>query len=790
MWSAVICWGLANQIGEVYESANDQAIWLLPAYAIGFLLILIVTRERRTWRDILAVLAVYAIFFYAVYMQVMTGEINNPNFNENFFITNELYEFHRLPTLGIFLIFGVVKLNKLRFYQLIDHHLPSIPLSYALAGIIGLDIMSHSKIIALYQNQLLPFLEKGSISLFLSQFLYSSLSLFSLITILCVLSLNGLKALFNNRSSLGGAVVTSFLMALWVNYHLQSGYKSEESLLGRYIFTGAVTYQLVFFAIFFLITYILFNRYLLSTLVTGIFSVLIVLVNQLKVGMRDEPLLLTDFVWLKEMGLLLSFVDKTLIYKTFLLIILLLVLYIFFRRRLFYGAVCSSLFQRIILLISLVGFVAGVFSIFSQEEENKIIPEIPVISRLNNEIDINWLGLTMNARYKSLAFVWTKQLTKSIMEKPDGYTADRLEDIHSHYTAEAEKINRERFAQLTDRTVIFILSESLSDPSHIPGVTISEPVLSNISRLKQTTSSGLMETQFYGGGTANMEFQSLTGLPFSNFSSSVSIAYTEVFPKMSYIPSISQFYPEKQRVAMHPAGAANYNRQNIYKSLKFAKFFAKEGSEYNFSNPKTLGVSISDETVYRNILDNLDYQESQFFSVITMQNHAPWLLGEPEHIVATGEGFTDEQDSNLTHYARLLYHTDQATQEFLEKLSTVEKKITVVFYGDHLPGLYPKEIFSSKPESQYQTDYFIWSNDQPEHKLSYPIIGPNDFIAQLLEHTGSKVTPYQALLTLHLKQSSLSMQDEELQALKDLQMVQYDLTVGKGYLVKHLDFFE
>lgn len=81
--------------------------------------------------------------------------------------------------------------------------------------------------------------------------------------------------------------------------------------------------------------------------------------------------------------------------------------------------------------------------------------------------------------------------------------------------------------------------------------------------------------------------------------------------------------------------------------------------------------------------------------------------------------FSDEENSKLTFYSRLLSQTDTATQSFLESLSKIDKKITVVFYGDHLPGLYPESAFKNNPESQYQTDYFIWSNfDAP--KLNYP----------------------------------------------------------------------
>ena len=173
-----------------------------------------------------------------------------------------------------------------------------------------------------------------------------------------------------------------------------------------------------------------------------------------------------------------------------------------------------------------------------------------------------------------------------------------------------------------------------------------------------------------------------------------------------------------------------------------------------------------------------------------MQNHAPWAIGFPEEVVATGEGFTDEENTNLTEYARLLSQTDSSTSLFLSELAQIDKDISVVFYGDHLPGLYPQSAFKNNPESQYLTDYFVWSNYETP-KLDYPIVNSSDFTALLLEQTNSKVSPYYALLTEVLHKASVDKKDldvEGQQIAEDLKLVQYDMVAGKGYLSK--DFFK
>ena len=70
----------------------------------------------------------------------------------------------------------------------------------------------------------------------------------------------------------------------------------------------------------------------------------------------------------------------------------------------------------------------------------------------------------------------------------------------------------------------------------------------------KTHTSGQMQSDGYGGGTANMEFQTLTGLPFYNLSQTLSVLYTEVLPKIHDVPSISNAYSKQNKVAVHLAG--------------------------------------------------------------------------------------------------------------------------------------------------------------------------------------------------------------------------------------------
>ena len=161
-------------------------------------------------------------------------------------------------------------------------------------------------------------------------------------------------------------------------------------------------------------------------------------------------------------------------------------------------------------------------------------------------------------------------------------------------------------------------------------------------------------------------------------------------------------------------------------------------------------------------------------------------------MVATGKSFSDDENISLTSFARLIYQTDIETQNFLNQLSQLKEKVTVVFYGDHLPGFYPANQFEVRPNSQYETDYFIWSNYQ-QVKLNFPSVSSSDFPAALLAHTNSKVSPYYALLTKVLEKASINEIDsskEQEEIREDLLLVEYDLIDGSGYLKQTSDFFE
>lgn len=638
-------------------------------------------------------------------------------------------------------------------------------------------------------NFITQFLENNIIKLTIPTLIELDKLILTLVIIVFFIScyiVKGINELENNKPGFGLVVLTSVVFSILLNYFLQYSIRTDVIVMEKHIFPGATLFQIsIFFAVF-LFLYSIINEYLLTTIINILLIIGISISSYLKYQFRQEPLLPSDLSWLKNPGSLLGFVGSSSYLYVFVLIVFFSLIYWFFKDIFLYGKIFKAQLVRFVTILFILFFFTTVYYSFKNRQDGKMSEHIPVLANLNNRYDIAWFGNTVNAQMKSNSYVWFSQMTSDIMHKPEKYSKTSIKKIEEKYHLKSVEINKYRNQFINEQTVIYVLSESFSDPSRIEKVQVSSNPIPKIQGIKSRTTSGLMKSDGYGGGTANMEFQTLTGLPMYNLSPSISILYTQVAPNMKYFPSISNYFEPKNRDVIHIASPSNYSRNVIYGNLKFNKFihYGNKGNKgYN------VGGNYSDDSTYHLIEENLN-KNSQFFSVITMQNHTPWTEPNPIDMNASYPGFSDGQNKSLSSYVRMLSQTDTATQSFLESLSKIDKKITVVFYGDHLPGLYPESAFKNNPESQYQTDYFIWSNfDAP--KLNYPLVNSSDFSAMVFEQTNSKVSPYYALLTEVLKKASVdkkALEGEAQEIAEDLKMVEYDLISGKGYLSK--DFFK
>ena len=760
------------------------ACWLLGRYISKFL-------RKETFIAIVVVFFIYMLFSYLL---EITRNLNDFSYKIWNIDKNHLWQTNSLYLIIPILAFGII--NKYILKKGKQEPFKTFNINYQNLSFMETLVVSQLFIIMCLTDSKLPAV-MDKLSLFLEftntnseQYIFRLIGFVIYIVLVSTIPsfvlVKGMRDVINNRSSFSVAFTFSALFALIFNYTIQDSLKADVIILDLRLFTGATLFQIIIFFALFLLIYLICNSFLFPTIICIFFGVVTTIANSLKFQFRQEPILPSDLAWLKTPRTLLSYTDGHYGMYILLGISIVTIFYLAVRKYILPNKLIQNFKHRLALILLICSFFASVTGIFSSKKDGRIAENIPVISILNNYHDLTWYGNTINSQLRSLSFVWFSQMSETVMTQPNGYSQSKIRSLEEKYKQLADSINTTRSNLISEQTVVYVLSESFSDPERLSGISITTTPIPNIRDIKSRTTSGLMQSDGYGGGTANMEFQTISGLPYYNLSPSISVLYTEIVPRMNAFPAISDQFESKNRIAIHLAAPTNYSRDIIYKTLGYDKFISLGTSGLSVYRQ---GENYSDASTYQLVIDNLKKEQNQFFSVITMQNHAPWSESEPSNLMAQGEGFTANENNKLINYTRLLYHTDNATKEFLDKLSKIDKKITVVFYGDHLPGLYPQSAFKDHPENQYLTDYFIWSNYETP-KLNYPLVNSSDFSALLLEQTNSKVSPYYALLTEVLHKASVDKKalDSSAQEIADdLKLIEYDMVGGKGYLSK--DFF-
>ncbi|MBF0806395.1 MULTISPECIES: LTA synthase family protein [unclassified Streptococcus] len=747
-------------------------------------------------KTIIPILLGYVIYFPLLFLLEWSRQLNNPDFKlEQLFEIHPLTQVHFYTLLIILTIASALRLAQREFY--IFQRFEGTGLYRArrsvwtMASMAPLMVMN-PLFLEFVNGTISKIAETNQLSTYTGFIMGQIVLWFTIGFVLFASFYNSLREIGLHHFGRANAIFSSFVFAVVFNLLFQSGLIQQGDVVGRFILPRATLFQVIVIFSVSLLVYVLLNRYLYASLLIMTIGLIFTIVNSIKFSYRQEPILPTDFIWIREPELFVSFVDIGLFFTA--VIVMILLLYVAWNIQIIMPSkqIFSTWPMRVVLLFTFLGMAQLTVDTFRSEENGKIPPNVPVISVLHNWVDVTWKGLSINASYKSLAYVWTRQLTQIVMAEPENYSREQIELLVEKYRQKAVEINQARTKSLKSQTVIFVLSESFSDPKRIASNQLTQNPIPEIEQIMSETSSGLMHSDGYGGGTANMEFQTLTGLPFYNYSRSTSNIYVEVVPNMTYLPSITRSFKGSDSFVIHPSGANNYNRINIYKDLGFENLYFTSESLQKITDRALEGVNVSDRSVYNEVLAKIQPDRSQFFSVITMQNHVPWSAGQPADMVATNPLLNEQQNGDLTSYTRLLNHTDKATKDFLEQLTTISKDITVVFYGDHLPGFYPLSVFKDQPHLQFETDYFIWSNTN-HFKEDYPLINSSDFGAALLEKTDSKVSPYYALLESVLKERRLNAEgqfEKDREAEKDLELIQYDITSGKGYSAQNQIFFE
>lgn len=611
------------------------------------------------------------------------------------------------------------------------------------------------------------------------------------------------------------------------------GFVSKMWTDGNFVFVLNV----ILVALLYLMLLMLFNRFWTASIVILAVGIIVAAIEHFKVKIRYEAILPADLGFLgSNTGNMLTFIPAG-AHVTILvalgafavLLALILVLRHFDGRKgrmIRTDNLSLNLTSRLILLLLPI-LVFALYCIHVSTTDslaNKF-------SRALGDTPSMWDSV-YDAQRNGPLVAFTRQLNPKIMDKPSNYSEETMKKVAARYQKEAETINASRTNNLTDSTVVYVLSESFSDPSRVPGLKTNKDSMPNIRKIKAGTTSGLMLSSGYGGGTANLEYMGLSGLSMANFESSLSSPYQQLVPSQHWTPTINQLWGAPvNSLGYHPYESSMYSRATNYKKFGFSHFYTLTGPDViKYQDKIDESPYVSDKSSYDSALEGIKSgKTNKFIQIITMQNHMPyheWYENNDYTAESTtGTPLGDDEQQSIETYQKGVEITDQATQEFLNELDALDKPVTVVFYGDHLPGIYSSASEDGNNSlALHLTDYFIWSNkassSQGNKASDAAYSSPNFFVAQAADHMNAKVSPYLAFLTemhskiaameppvvnkiqgwdripegqnIYLDQNGNPMSTDDFdketkQLLADYKLIQYDITAGKNYL-KDTDF--
>lgn len=410
-----------------------------------------------------------------------------------------------------------------------------------------------------------------------------------------------------------------------------------------------------------------------------------------------------------------------------------------------------------------------------------------------------WIPYSQKMNYYNTGFMggFLYNLPVDAMEKPENYSEAAVKKVTKTYEAKQNEEDTEK------PNIVYVMSESFSDPARLKGLEVygGDP-LQDYRAVADKTYSGQMLSQNYGGGTANIEFEALTGFSMELFNAQMTTPYTMLVPEFQMFPSLVSTLKKRgyEATAIHPYNTSMYKRKDVYQTFGFDQFL--DESTMKHTDKIENNPYISDEAAYREIFDQLEKKNKpQFLHLVTMQTHMPYenKYDELPYVV--------QGDNSLAvrSYLQDIAYSSEALKAFLERLDELPERTLVVFWGDHLPGIYSDEV---QEENQghllHETEFLMYDN---RHQLNNQQVttSPFYFAADLFQQGRIQMTGFQTLLVSlqkelpafekgmyyqsgqWFKEARLNKKQEKLY--QDYQMIQYDITAGKQYSLKQ-NFFE
>lgn len=451
-------------------------------------------------------------------------------------------------------------------------------------------------------------------------------------------------------------------------------------------------------------------------------------------------------------------------------------------------------FRLVLLALSVMGFMN--WTEFVRHNSGERYEDIPFL-------DSSFIAWNQSWNYNDNGFIlgFLYNLQKLQLTEPEDYSEDYIVNMQQHYDNIAKTQNAKRIAPADDDiSVVVILNESFYDPSvEWQGKSFEDyyphsggEVIPNYRRLQQQYPSGYMYSTDYGGGTANIEFETLTGL--SNYWLNT-VPYTAILPKIDSVPSVASMLRNDgyTTTAIHPFNGGMYKR-NISLQKEGINTFVTE-IEMDYKEHDGDSEYINDKSAYRQTIKTLkEGGDRQAIVLITMQNHTPYNSStyEETQFKITNKDIDKEDREKIETYYQSLHSSDESLGEFIDSLNHLDKKVAVLYFGDHSAGLFGK--VNENEDKQVRdlsrlTPYLVYTNYDTEYKAKdLPTTSPNCLTNTMFNTLNWQKDTRYYLIDDVCKESPILAATyydgedfAETETLRKYRLLIYDLMNGSGY---------
>ena len=365
--------------------------------------------------------------------------------------------------------------------------------------------------------------------------------------------------------------------------------------------------------------------------------------------------------------------------------------------------------------------------------------------------------------------------------KPDDYSAETIQSIFSGGELGDDNIYTPGEDDDTDvdntPNILFLQLESFIDQTLVEGVEYSQDPIPNYRQLMKEYSSGYLTVPAVGAGTANVEFEVMTGMSARFFGPGE-------YPYKSILRETTcETAPYDLKLlgysshAIHNHRGAFYGRNKVFSNMGFDTFTSLEYMNNVMKTPKNWA---KDSILTDQIFDALESTEGpDYIYTISVQGHGKYpteqMIEDPAITVTKAE--SDEQKWSYEYYVNQVYEMDLFVKELTDALSSYDEDIVLVMYGDHLPALDMTEE-SMKNGSLYQTQYIIWNNFGM--KKQDKDLNAYELTSELFDRLGISV----GMMTKY-QQNYKGTEGY----LANLEALSYDMLYGKRYIFGETDVY-